>query len=194
MGYCTQDDIEKYLKTTFDANDETIAALIDHVTAMIDSYCGRDFLAHTGEVEYHDGKGRGHNVIMLKNYPVTAVTEVVEDGTTLTANEDYIWYADGRIVKCVNGLVDPNTTYWKAKLKAIKVTYNYGYSTVPTEIKSVCIQLCVEWLKKYALKFADVGAAESVSLAGITVTYSEHEILPDWAQKRLEHYKKRLTW
>ena len=193
--YCTQSDIEKYLNITFNIDpDPTVSAIITHVSALIDSYCNRDFTSHSNEIEYHDGKGKGHNVIILKNYPVLAVNSVVEDGTTLTETTHYIWFEDGRIIKCSEGYVDADEWYWKAKLKTIKVDYNYGYTTVPQEIKTIAIQLCVEWLKKYPFKFTETGTANTVSMAGVNVNYSDMEILPEWAKKRLNHYKKRLTW
>lgn len=193
--YCTQDDIEKYLDTTFDSNpDPSVSLIISHVSALIDAYCNRDFTLHENVVEYYDGKGKGHNVIMLKNYPVTAVSEVVEDGTTLTENTHYVWFRDGRLVKVSNGYVDPNKWYWKAKVKAVKVTYSYGYSTVPTEIKTICIQLCVEWLKKYPLKHAEAGIASSISLNGVNISYETPETLPEWAKTRLNKYKKNLHY
>jgi len=194
VDYTTQSNIENYLNITFNQNpDPTLALMISHVSALIDAYCNRDFTQHTGEVEYHDGQGQYHNTIILRNYPVLEVTSVKEDGTLLTETEEYVWYEDGRIVKCSNGYIDPKNVYWKAKAKVIEVTYDYGYTSVPPEITTICTHIVIEWLKRWAFKFTEIGSAENISLSGISVNFKEIEILPEWAMKRLNRYKKVLA-
>lgn len=189
--YCTQDDVEKYMNITFTSNpDGTVALFITRVSAHIDRLCNRDFSPHTGEVEKHDGKGQGHNSILLKYHPVTAITSLTEDGDSLTEDDNYVWYDDGRVIKVSSGYEDADETYWKEKRKSIEVTYNHGYASVPDGIKDICTRWVVESLQQLPFRFEEGGIANSVSLEGVSVSYGEVDYIPEWVLKALLYYKK----
>lgn len=76
--------------------------------------------------------------LRLSRYPVTSVTSVVVDGTTL-ANTDYeIWGAEGILVRLYS---DRMSSWTGAK---IVVTYVAGYATVPDDLKHAAITLIAE--------------------------------------------------
>lgn len=135
----------------------------------VERVCNRDFEAHTGEIEYFDTKRRnvffeediGSRDFPLSKWPVTAVSEVAliyrntdanqvvtETESTLVADDTY--FLDnldrGAIVK-LSQAIDPPIGH-----KSIKVTYNWGYSEVPDDVKD----------------FADYYAASLVE-AGVSV-------------------------
>lgn len=194
IDYCTQADVERYLNVTFTENpDATVTAFIERISARIDDICNRDFDNHADHVEYHDGHGQGNNSFLLKNYPVTAVASVKEDGTTLTETTHFVWYEDGRVVRVSSGYEDPSTTYWLKKLKAIEVTYTYGFSAVPKGINDICTRWVCEGLKQQPFRFEEGGIADSVSLEGVSVNYGEIDHIPEWVPKALMPYKKLLV-
>lgn len=190
-NYCSQDDVEKYLNIDFTNNpDPSIALWIAAASEKIDKFCSRDFDNHTGEIEYQDGKGKWgdldrhmHTAVQLKNYPVLAVTEVVDDTTTLTEGTDYEVYPEEAMIR-----LHPSR-YFKKKLKGIKLTYDYGYAAIPEVIKDVCRWLVVESLKK-SLGFQEFGVARSISLEGESVSVPEIIDFPPELQERLRPFVK----
>lgn len=191
--YCTQDDIEKYLNVDFTNNpDPALALWIDAVSAKIDRICNRDFDEHSDVIEYYDGKGkwgvlsrRGsmHQAITLRNHPVLAVDEVVNDSNTLVEGTDYEVYLETARI----ALIEPR--YFTKKLKGIKVTYDYGYSAIPEVIKDICRWIVGESFKMQ-LKFAEVGISQSITLEGESISVPEIIDIPPWAQERLQPYVK----
>ena len=193
MGLCTYSDVENIIGATFTTEEQTIINdLIEKVSDFITEYCGRDWQTHTNEIEYHDGEGKGHNVIFLKKYPVTAINYVKEDGTTLTEDDNYVWYSDGRIIKVSNGYEDPDTCYWVKKKKAIEVSYNWGVASVPNAIKNLCATIVGRlWLNRE--KFAESGNATSVNLSGVSVSYQIQNFITDEDKLILNLFRRAFT-
>jgi hypothetical protein len=90
--------------------------LIDQATALVRSYCGWHVSPSATDTVTVMGSGRPS--ILLPSLYVTAVTSVVENGTTLTT-DDYVWDASGII-----GRVD---VPWTAPSNAVTVTFTHGY-------------------------------------------------------------------
>ena len=186
--YTTQDKVEKYLGTTYTPADTTIALYISHVSAYIDQYCNQDFAEHNAVIEYYDGKGKGHNQILLGNYPVTAITDIQDDGQVLTEDTHFVWYADGRVVRVSSGYEDADNTYWKKKRKGIKVTYDYGYSTAPLPVEQAAT-IMVANLIKIQEKHEESGTVRSITAEGIAFSY---ELLTDAFTPQVERLLKPL--
>jgi hypothetical protein len=73
--------------------------------------------------------------IILSRRPVVSVTSIVEDGTTLDAEDYEIDAASGRILR----LEDDEPAYWlRAK---IVVVYTAGWQTVPDDLKLAASKL-----------------------------------------------------
>ena len=169
---CTQADVEKYLNVTFGSSDPTVDLYITVVSDTIAMICNNDFDAHSSVTEYHDGHGQYHSQIKLKNRPVTAVSTVEDDGDSLTVTTHFIWYDNGLLVRVSNGFENSKTAYWKEKRKGVKVIYNWGYSSVPNDIRHACAELVCRLLKRQ-FKFEEGGVVTSLSMEGISLTFAE---------------------
>lgn len=82
------------------ANDTTIALLVTAVSRRIDRAIG-PVVTRTLTAETYDGVG---TFIQLLSWPVSSVTTVVEDGTTLTTDDWYIDKEKGLLYRQNNGL------------------------------------------------------------------------------------------
>lgn len=176
MALCTQLDVEQKLQWDITAEPETVVtALIADAQAHIEAEVGRT-LESAVRQETFDG---GSWVHFLKHFPVTAVTAVTEDGTSLTVATDVLWYERGKLLRASNG----RQTYWKTtKLQSIVVDYVGGYlaGTHTTELEhlgSICAEVVARAFRKGAdnavLPAGAAGAVQSVSLEGSdTVTYA----------------------
>lgn len=193
MSYASQADLETRLNVTFTANpDPAVEDWLEEATKEIDKYCRRDFTQHTDDIEYHDGKGQWgvlnnkahmHTAITLRNDPVISVSEVVNNETTLTEGEDYEVYLETAQIK-----LHPDR-YFAKKLKGVKVTYTWGYATVPVDIRGVCAELVAIQFRKQ-LQFAEFGVSRSISLEGESMGTPEFGEMPLELAQKLQPYMK----
>ena len=130
-SFCEITDVEALLQLTItgDATKEaSCAAAIIEATEVIRLYTNQIITQVEDDVLTIDfNYGRK---IILPQIPVTEVSEVVEDGTTLTAGEDY---ALGQ-----HGILHQLNRNWKKGIQIIVITYTHGYSQVPQDIKDIC--------------------------------------------------------
>ena len=133
-------------------DDYVVQNLIDSVSDFIEkTYCNRKFLT-SSYTEFYDGReinaGYGFfgtagyasgatykRLIILNQYPVTAVSGVWDDPNRIFANSDlidptsYIWTSEGRLE--LDGL------FFSRGIQNIKVTYTAGYAadSIPNDLQ-----------------------------------------------------------
>ena len=132
-----------------DLPDSVIEDMIENSDAEIDLTTGRTFTSVTGSVEYLSVES-GQNVFFLKNYPILSLTTVDKNISSQTnapqwyrlaggLGEDYIANSEdlaiGRIRIIDNG---PD-----AGDDVLKITYNYGYSTIPALARELSLLLTI---------------------------------------------------
>lgn len=127
MAYATETELENYVGHAVDSDRATL--LLDLASASIDDAADRD-LTEAAATETLDGTGA--NELVLPRWPVTAVASVVDDGDTLTFDDDYRWSRAG--------VLERTGSCWTSKKRGVVVTYTAGYSTIPTGVKLVTLQ------------------------------------------------------
>lgn len=116
--------------------DDRIQTLINLLSGRIEDWCGRKFTAQTFTAEKYDGDGE--TILPLKQYPINSVTAITIDGVAVDVDDEttfkiyseegYLWYAPG---------------WSQAYPLGIAVTYNAGYSTMPTGLEMACVEWCI---------------------------------------------------
>ena len=161
---CTQAQVQTILQTVFDNQPEAVITdLIERASAVVESYCNRTFEAESGLVETLDGEG--HAILRLAKTPVTAITSIVEDTTTLIVADDFLWYPNGELVRG-NGR---NQLVWTFYRQAVVVTYDAGYVTLPTDLSHTVATVVARWFQAgaaYAAAPDNAGAVKKISLEG----------------------------
>lgn len=120
--------------------DTKIARFINAASQMISNYCNREFELKTN-TEYYDG--RSTNAILLHQYPAYKPSSVkidndwVFDSTSEVSSNDFDVYPGGWLVA--------KSQIFIRGTKNIKVTYNSGYQTIPSDLQEACLML-VEYL------------------------------------------------
>lgn len=133
------------------SRDDQIAQALAGAEASMLRYCGVDsFSTATYTDEAYDG--RNEPELLLKNWPVTAVSAVKEryGGTTVTLDSTgYVWDSRGRLMREGCG---PDFAYcdvppimggysigdvWNQGNQNYKVTYTAGYGTIPADLKQI---------------------------------------------------------
>ena len=177
MALCTQLDVEQKLQWDITAEpDTTVAALIADAQAHIEAEAGRTLESATRE-ETFDG---GRVSIFLKNWPVTAVASVTEDGTALTVSDDFKFYENGKLIR-VSG--DYQVAWKTLKRQAIDVAYTGGFDTPDHDsqlehLGSICAEVVARAFRLGAKNAAvpvtaGAGGVQSVTIDGRgTISYA----------------------
>lgn len=120
----TTNDLALRLGRTFTVEEEArAAALLDDASAAVRAYTGQQFTAGTATAERHTPI-RG--AVRLWQRPVNSITSVVDDAGDAVAYDT--WFEGDR-------LVGFTTT------SPVKVTYTYGYATIPPDVVAVVCQI-----------------------------------------------------
>lgn len=115
-------------------------------------------------VEYHDGDramGPGCDEILTRNWPITSLTSVTENGSTLVTGTGYdgagafdvlrydtsgrLYRTKGRTPVPLNPYAQTRLTGWAGGRQNITVTYKAGYTAanLPKDIADACIELAI---------------------------------------------------
>lgn len=107
--------------------------------------------------------GTGTDALILPERPVTAAGTVIESGGTLVLDTDYE-LSDNGILYRLPGVIDNGwgnetlRTYWWPGRQNIEVTFEYGYSTVPGDLKEVALSMAERLFRQSAgITFESLG-------------------------------------
>jgi hypothetical protein len=128
--FVTKEEAREFVFTEADEAERTqeeldiLYRIVNGICTAVETYCGARFIVRASIVETFDG---GSQEVLLKYYPVTAVTSVIEDGVALVANTGYISYLnEGRICAIST---DAQSRTFCSGFKKVVVTYSAGYGT-----------------------------------------------------------------
>lgn len=109
---------------------------------------------------------RGGPRIYLPENPVVEVSSVIEDGETLTDQDDYKL---GQF-----GILHRIGKRWKTGIQIIEIIYSHGYATIPDDILSVCVRAASRFYQAGLKSESDSGVPgiASKSLGDFSVSYS----------------------
>jgi hypothetical protein len=147
-GYCTLADVKAALRITDNVDDSLLENSVNSASRMIDQYCNRYFYStNAGEVRYYkanDGFTCWIDDAQTISEIKTSSTDPVIYDTTWSA-DDYQLLPNNRLA---NGGYYPITSIiatdnllfpvW-ADIALVKVTGQFGWSSVPDSIKFACI-------------------------------------------------------
>lgn len=146
----TKENVKAALRITTATDDTLIEQYIDRVSALVAAYCklaraatipptfGAETLRATWYAESGCYFRDSDQLILPWRAPLSAITSVVEDGTTLTADTDYKLLAGGLLLRLDSVTFAPKL--WSGG--KIVVVYTAGWSlpgSVPAEIEGVVI-------------------------------------------------------
>lgn len=142
--------------------------------ALIDAAVGHDYLLHSAETEYHDGDS--FQKLVLRNYPVVGITSIskrVEAAWQLLATfNETSGEGDYYLDKAIAGIVIwTNAEHPGSGTRAVKVVYNWGYSSTPALISKLSAMLAA--IQTY-LKASGVVSSDGL------VSISEGDLSLSW--------------
>lgn len=174
--------LKKYLQidSSLVSDDENLQGLITSVSAFFVEYCDRPFKQDTYTQELD---GNGKNILMLKNYPITAVSSLKVNGQIVESHNSgsFVGYAfNNYAIRLAN-------TYFPKGFKNIEISYTAGYATVPFDVEQACLEVCGVRYKERD----HIGHA-SKTLGDETVSYIISALTPS-AKEILQPYKRVAT-
>lgn len=152
-------DVKENLGITSSSQDNLIIRKINQATEIIVGYCNRRFDEQTGVVEYYDG--RIEDQLLLRNRPVTATTtfQLEARDTSLNDNDFSIIPVDEYFVDDEAGVIDGVAGFW-GNYDRWKVTYSYGYATIPSDLAEACASLAAYYVNNDPSQVAGISNKE----------------------------------
>ncbi|HAB53331.1 MAG TPA: hypothetical protein DCE80_14365 [Ignavibacteriales bacterium] len=123
----------------YGANNARLETYINSTSSFLERECDRSFHSATYTNEEYNGNGR--TKFWLKQYPITSITSLTfydrYNATTLyEMTEDKDYYADLN-----TGRLDNLIGVWTKDTRNIRVTYVAGYTTIPEDLKVLCMDI-----------------------------------------------------
>ncbi|MDE1149714.1 MAG: phage head-tail connector protein [Azospirillaceae bacterium] len=159
------------------ADDALLSSLITSCSDAMLAYCNRDFFLSQDKTEIRDGTGSPQ--LTVRNYPLTAVSEVTVNGRPIPAGSvttPGFYFADTRIV--LNGYA------FLRGVANVTVAYTAGWATLPPALVQACNELVA-----FAYKNRDhIGVS---SQAGVNQTTSYiTAAMPQGVAAILQQYRR----
>lgn len=163
-AFCLVADLAAFLQISIAVDNDPANRAISEASAAIRNYTRQAIEAVTDETITLDCAGGAR--LFLPELPVTDIDEVIEDGETLVATDDYKL---GR-----HGILHRIGATWAVGIQVIEITYSHGYAAIPQTIVDVCTRAAARSYQA-GLKTAAVSGVPGVQGLGLgdyNVTYA----------------------
>lgn len=204
MTLALQADVQKTIHSVFTNQPEpVITYLLEGATQAINTYVDRQLEEDTYTNELYD-VAWGRTLIQLRQYPVTAVTAVIENLVALVEGTSYQFYSNGMLAR-ISGRLERR---WQNGRKIVDVSYTAGYAAadVPHDIRNICAAIVARHFEAgaaYAATPTATGNVTSVQLDGSdSIGYADDpnmasigyvEMLTMEEMTALSRYRKRMV-
>lgn len=170
------DDTKDFLKISGESEDSIIESMINRASSWANDYTQRLLLSRVN-TDYYDGDGTG--TLILRQYPVTALSNLYDDtdrvfggGTAINVTTDVSLDSNNGLIRLVNQAVAFNVG-----IANIKVVYTAGHllSNVPASIQeAVLLYVGNSYRSQY---LGQRFGATSEHVGDRSTTYSNDEIM-----------------
>ena len=189
MALATAEDVRQYLNRSIGDDGEMVLDMyLDGVQQLFETECKRAFDSATYTDHYLDAPGTDR--IFPAQYPVTAISSIYQDSsrgwdaTSLIDSADYFIDSDER------GIILKSGTFIESP-KAIKITYTAGYTTIPNDLKMICIIETARLFRKDYVN-QDLGV-KSRNEEGLVTSFLTDTFLPG-TKRVLKRYTARMIF
>ena len=154
--------VKAWLGVTTTNFDTQLGGLITAVSSFVGAYLGRQLLSASYQETY---RGNGQSVLLLRNFPITAVASVAFAGQTVTAAADPVALTSGilfddRSLRLIG--------YRFPVGLLVLVSYTAGYATTPADVAQAAVELVGEAFRRrdrIGLSSKSLGGQEVVAFA-----------------------------
>lgn len=177
-SFVTLNEVKLWLsiESTNTNNDTLLTSLISSASSWVENWVNRT-LSSTSYTERYNGTG--NYSMMVKNYPITAISSLTVNGAIVSASDGvsvgYV-YDNNQIIFIGNKIAKG--------IQNVAITYTAGYAAIPQDIKQVVIELV-----GYKFKEMNRIGLESKTIAGEVTTFSLKD-LKEHNKNLLNNYNK----
>ncbi|MGE4572518.1 MAG: phage head-tail connector protein [Candidatus Izemoplasmatales bacterium] len=178
-SYVDLDEFKNFIKHNSDNDDELLENLLEEVSSIIDSYCGRSFHQDKHRQVFYGDEVDFTYPIYLNQTPVASIDMVLKDGVDITSSLDIkLNKKTGRVkFSSLNNL---------ELADEIIIEYTGGYSNIPNDIK-----LAVKLQTAFFFQRKDTVGAKSFSSQDGSLNIVEDFELLKVVKQILDVYKIR---
>lgn len=153
--------VKSFLKISTTDEDDLLTMLLTAVDKDFKTRCKRDFES-ANYTEYY--RGNGTSKLILRNYPISALTSVHDDLEREFESDTLIDADDLQISDADNGeiIYDGGIFTESEDVENVKVVYTAGYSSVPSDVEMAVI-------KKTAYDYMQSGGLRNTTEEELTV-------------------------
>lgn len=163
--------------------DVRVELMINAASEKIERYTNRTLVSQ-GTIEELQ-HGRRENILLLKQWPIIAVSELSIDYTAShTSPSNVVAASEYTISDDKNSILLINSTF-PVGFNNIKVSYTAGYVTVPSDLELAVLWL-VEWY--YLMRTRGDMGRKTISKGGESVGVLD--AMPEMIAEMLEFYKR----
>jgi len=151
MALISLSEAKSYLGISDTSEDHYLQLIVNMVDKYVKKYTMRDLEATDYSKELYDGPGT--NSLVLRNYPIISVTEVLErteEVESATVSERVNEGDDGYYILNAEEGVLYRDVPWTRGRGSIEVTYQAGYEDLPDDLKWACLSI-VEYLRNISV-------------------------------------------
>ncbi len=173
----TVDKLRSWLNLTGEKDDVLLASLVTAASAFAENWMTRLILS-ASYVETLDGNASDR--MILKQYPITAVSSVIVDGYSLPVSTAYnvAGYQFDDI-----GIYLIGYQFTRAR-RNVQISYTAGYASVPLDLEQAVIEICAQRYRE-----RDRIGLVSKGLAGETTSFSQRD-MSEGARSVLQYYQR----
>lgn len=159
--FISRNDLGDYLGRDL-STDQAALIVVDAACDTVRTIAEQSFnLVEDDEIALD---GTGTDSLLLPELPIVEVSDVTQDGTTLTAEDDYRLSSNGVLFRMPsvveNGTILTLRRGWKAGRQNINVTYTHGYAPaeLPRDVRMVALSLADRLFEQQAAVFESLGS------------------------------------
>lgn len=191
MALITLSELKTFLSISGTDQDTILQIYVDSANAFIINYLNRDIeeTAYTDEV--YDGPGTP--ALVLRQYPLISVEEVLVNGEAETESTD-VTDTEGYYIKSYDNGILYNRAFWDRGRGIIQVSYTAGYTTIPGDLKHASLAVAGYFRNmgnKTGVRSESLGSY-SYSIANELAAMGSDLTIPDVVVKNiLDRYRAR---
>jgi hypothetical protein len=194
---CQLSDLKLWLGIANAADDEILGSIVTNISTQIHTVLRRDALLSASYTETYDGSGTPTQALL--HYPITAVSSLKINNTSIMASSDGVqtgYTFDQYVLKLIGigEMWQATPGYYGAPgvflkgFQNVVVTYTAGYAEIPNDISQACIDWCAF---RYRMRAA-IGLKSKHLATGESVVFVDGVAIPAEAMAVLKHYKRRI--
>lgn len=130
-------------------SDNLLTRKINQATEMIERYCGRRFKATTYTDEEYDATYGSQ--LILRQRPINTLTSISQRNSTQNISSwdaiDPSFYFYDANAGLIEGVFSFGVGFGGGGWNRYKVTYNAGYTTIPSDLAEACVTLAAYLFK-----------------------------------------------